>query len=196
VTNQELITRALRSLRVLAAGEDPAAAESTDCMSVLQGFYVNLVTSGMFGPLTSVLVAEDYEAGENELISYDGATTVEITLPTTVEDAITGDDRAPKDRAVVVVAGDEGQTWLYDRPYGAWVRLDALTLEGDAPLSSRYEQALIAMFAVQVAPEFGAEPSAILVDTARRGRANIRRRDPFTPNIDATFSRLSARRGC
>jgi hypothetical protein len=188
VTNQELITRALRSLRVLAAGEDPAAAESTDCMSVLQGFYVNLVTS--------VLVAEDYEAGENELISYDGATTVEITLPTTVEDAITGDDRAPKDRAVVVVAGDEGQTWLYDRPYGAWVRLDALTLEGDAPLSSRYEQALIAMFAVQVAPEFGAEPSAILVDTARRGRANIRRRDPFTPNIDATFSRLSARRGC
>jgi hypothetical protein len=175
VTVRDTIKRALRQIGVLSAGRDPKASESADALASLQGLYDHLAATETFGPLIDILTSGVYEAGENERVT--GATSV--TLPDTVTDACTGLERSPKDRSVVVVAGETPATHLYDADLAAWVDISALTLAASTPLGSRWAEGIAAQLALMVAGEFGATPNAMTIDTARRGKRAMTRKDPF-----------------
>lgn len=175
-TVRDMIKRAMRQLQVLAAGREPKASEADDGLTSLQGLYDHLAATEAFGPLTNVLTSGVYEAAENERVT--GATSV--TLPTTVTDTITGLERSPKDRSVVVVAGATPETHLYDADLAGWVSIRALELSDEAPLSGRYSEGIAAQLAMLIAGEYGAQPTQMTADTARRGKRAMTRKDAFT----------------
>lgn len=178
----EVITRSLRMLGVIGAGNRaPSADQSADGVLALQSMYQQLIAQEVFGPLTRVLVTENYEAGENELVAADGV-TVTITCPVTVEDAKTGETRAPKDTAVISVAGDPRQSFIYDAYFGEWVEVEQLTKTSDAPLADRFN--ITAMLAVHWAPEFGIDPHPSILAAAEMARHALAR--PHHADMTAT----------
>lgn len=166
---------AMRRLGVLARGRDPKGSESADFLAAFQGMLDHMAATEAFGPLTNVLTSGAYEAGENERVT--GA--ISVTLPATVTDTCTGEERSPKDRSIVIVAGTP-ETHIYDADLASWVSIRSLVLTDTTPLSSRYAEGLACMLAVQIAPEFSDNPpSPLVLETARRGRRAITRKDPF-----------------
>lgn len=166
-TCNDIITRALRKLRVIGAGEDPTSDEAADGLTVLQSMYLGWVDNGVFGRLEPVITSVALTAEENQRIRKDAAVTV--TIPTTIEDEDTGEDRAPRDLAIVdVVTASDGtrQVSVYDALKGSWVRLDGLALTDTAPLATRGEDGLACLLAVLLADEFGGNVGPI---TAKLG---------------------------
>lgn len=126
--------------------------------------------------LTPVLITAAYTAGEDEVISYTGVSTAAITLPTTVEDVDTGDDRAPRNGARVQIAG--GDQYLYLTTRGDWVNLSSITTGTSFPLGDDLLEGFTAMLAVRLAGLFNVAntPNAIVMDMAQTGRRDIRHR--------------------
>jgi hypothetical protein len=175
-TCRDIVHLALRKIGVLRAGKNPTAGEAADVLASLQGFYNDYATT--IG-LTDVLVTEDYEAKEFERVFADAASNVTITIPETIEDADTGDDRQPKDLALIVVAiGQAGQEvrYLYDGNAGAWVSLNGLTLASNAPLASRGSDGLACCLAELIADEFGGVVGPVTMRSAARFRSGLTHR--------------------
>ena len=180
MTIAELIKRAMRRLRVLAAGEDPEGDEQADAVEIIQAMYLSLINAGKQCSLVNDeidaddLTAGAYEAEEDTRVQYTGSdpATASITLPATITDD-DGTVRAPRDLACVIVAGPSGQTWIYEANAGDWVRLDALAVDDNAPLYAHLSEELIALAAVSLADEFGAVPSALTLSQATAGRLRL-----------------------
>lgn len=152
-TCRDIITRALRKIRVYAAGEEPSADDINDGLEELQNLYEQWGSNGMFGRLKDVATAVDYEAGENERIRVtDGAT---ITIPTELTE-LDEEDRPPYDTAFIEVVDVDAETvtrHLFDA--GAWVTIGNLALGDEAPLASKGRGGLAACLAVAIAEEYG-----------------------------------------
>lgn len=135
-TVRDIITGAIVELGALALGDTPPAEEADRGLTILQALYLEAVENGKFGRVTDYLATDDYEAEEQQRVFADGFT---ITLPDTVEDEIDLEDRKPRDLAMIQVVDDgaDPQISIYDAHQGAWVRLDSLTLNSDAPLAQR-----------------------------------------------------------
>lgn len=58
---------------------------------------------------------------------------------------------------------------------------EGLSGASDVPLDSRFEQAVIAMLAVRLAEDYGAQPGPILLDDAKKGWAAIQAAFFFVP---------------
>lgn len=161
-TCREVIRSALRKIGVIASGEEPSITEAQDALDSLQSMYLEAVNGGRFGKLIPVIATADYEAGENEIITSGGFT---ITLPDTIEDEWTGDDRPPKDLSIVMVTteGEEPEISVYDAYRGEWVALNGLALGDDAPLSGRGSDGLSATLAIRLADEYAATVSASVI---------------------------------
>src|SRR5690242_8868223 len=112
MTVRSLVNRAHRYLQTYGSGETPSDDDGDIGLEELKLYLKQLISKGVFGPITDVVVEDDYEAGENERIANISGGSVAVTLPATITDAVTGDERAPEDRAVVIVAGDS--TSIYD----------------------------------------------------------------------------------
>lgn len=180
-TCRQLITRSLRQLSVVSTGRPVAtAAEAVDALESLKALYASLITEGLFGKITDVLTDEDYTADENERVINNSETAITVSLPFEVTETINGADvtRAPEDRAFVLVAGTDPQAWLYDADLGDWTDTNLLTLDDYAPLSGRFLAHLSALLALDVAGEYGAEPTPSLAQHAARGRAALRLKTP------------------
>jgi hypothetical protein len=157
-TCRQVVTAALRKLGLLDPEESLENAEAVTGLGVLQGFYQHLLNGGAFGRISDVLITADYTAKENERIAYSGETSATITLPTVIRDAVTGQDRAPLDHAVVIVVGsDPAQNFVYDGSFGDWCAIENLTLDTYAPFTNRLQ--IAAPLAVYCAPEYGREAS-------------------------------------
>lgn len=157
-TCRDIITSAMRKLRQLPSGDSASADEADDGLTALQAMYLSWVGQGLFGRLTDVIKDAAYTAEEWERVRKDAAVT--ITIPDTITDDATGDERAPYDLALIeVIYPTDGtrQISLYDANLGVWVRLDSLTLDSDAPLSGRGEHGLACALATYWADEFGIE---------------------------------------
>lgn len=156
-TCSEIITLALRQVRVLGSGRDARAAEGADGLVALQGMFDAWVANGMFGRLTDVYTAVAYTAHENERIR--AASSAVVTIPTTFsEGGLDGSDRGPRDLSLIevynIVAATR-QVSLFDR--NAWVRIEALALADTCPLANRGASGLAACLAETWADMFGAE---------------------------------------
>lgn len=177
-TCRQVITTALRKLGVVGAGRRaPTAEDAADALEVLLAWYSGAVSSGMFGRLADVTTEAAYEAKEFERITILGADEVEITLPITITDDPLCDDRPPVDLCPVVIVATEPLNWLYDGAIGDWVALYGLTLDSDAPLSSRSGDGLACVLAVQLADEFGGQVGEITATRAAGFLSSLRTRN-------------------
>lgn len=147
MTCRDIVTRALRMAGIVPRTDEPEAAEMRDGMTALQSLYDSWLTGGMFGRLKDVYEAGDYEAGEGERVFLDSGT---LTLPSEI------DDRKPRDLVAIegFVAGGARTAYIWDRT--AWVQINDLAEEDEAPLSSRGANGLAACVAIAYADEFGA----------------------------------------
>lgn len=153
-TCRDIITRALRKVRVYAAGEDPSSDDMTDGLDELQNLYEQWISNGMFGRLEDVLTDDDYETEPNQRVIATGSPT--ITIPTEIE----GDEETttPFDTAALEVVDVDAVTvtrYIYEN--GAWVEISGLALDDEAPLAGKGRGGLSACLALAYAEEFGAE---------------------------------------
>lgn len=160
-TCRDIVTRALHMAAIVPLGKDPKAAEGQMGLELLQGLYDGWFVGGMFGRLTDVYKTDDYTAKEGERITADGAT---VTLPDSYEDTETGNNRAPRDLAAIVVVTDTTTNFVYSG--GAWETCSGLTLNSPAPLSTRDAMGLSCLLALHMAEAFGTQVGPM---TARRG---------------------------
>lgn len=167
-TCREIIKRAMRRLQLVASGREPKAAEATDGLTALQDLYTTLIAAGSLGSLSPLEISADYTALEWQRITNTSGSPVTITLPESIEDGdAEGGYRAPRDRAVVLIAGASPATWIYDAGLGAWVQIEALTLNSEAPLSTYMAGGLSAQLAVYIADEYGQQAPVATALAAR-----------------------------
>lgn len=113
-----------------------SSEEAARCLIRIQSMYREAVEKGVFGRVEEYLATDDYEAEEHQRIYSAGFT---ITLPETIDDCETGEERRPRDLAMVQIVneGDDPEIHIYDAHLGEWVRIDNLTLTSEAPFSAR-----------------------------------------------------------
>lgn len=161
-TCRDVITRALRKLGELGIGEVASNTDAATGMASIQTMFDAWATGGMFGPLRDLYKAEAYTAKAGERIR----TTAAVTLPTytTDPDAVdVSDDDLPKDRSLIVVVDPTTgvrQTNLWDAWRGQWVRIEALTLTDECPLSALGVDDLACCLAKVIADEMNASVGA------------------------------------
>lgn len=177
-TCRQIITSALRKVFVVTEGQPaPEAYDAANALVSLQAWYDEAMVGGTFGRLTDVLTEAAYTAKEFQRITNTSGGSVTVTLPETVTDDISGEERAPLDLAPVVVI-DPGATplnYVYDGIVGDWVSLVALTLDSQAPLSTRGSDGLACVLATRLT-EHG-EPKASTIAGASRFLATIGQRN-------------------
>jgi hypothetical protein len=186
-TVRSLVNRAHRYLKTYGSGETPTDDDADIALEELLLYLKQNVAKGVFGPLTEVVIEDDYEAGENERIVNTSGVAVTVTLPDTITDAYTGDERAPYDRSVVVVAGES--TNLYDAEFGDWVTVETLTLNSDEPFAS-YNLAW--PLALQMAETFNLQPGPVLVAKAETTQAALRIKQPIRVSVASPLLSLHA----
>lgn len=153
-TCREIITSALRKIGGVSEGQPaPVPYDAQVALETLQGWYIGAVNQGVFGRLNDVLVEDDYEVEEFDRVTVTSGAPLTITFPATVDDC--GTERSPVDLCPVVVANNDTttgtQSYLYDANVSAWVALDDLGLDDEAPLSNRGSEGLACLLAVALA---------------------------------------------
>lgn len=166
-TCREIITLGLQLARVIPLGKDPKAKESEAGLTIMQGMYDSMVTSGMFGRLTDVYKDTDCTAREGERITADSVT---VTIPATITDD--GDERAPRDLACVSVVTDGVLTNVVHSG-GTWEVLTDLTLDSTAPFASRGKDGLAALLALYFAEAFGTQLGPAFTRRANEFRGSL-----------------------
>lgn len=169
-TCRDIVTRAMRFLGQLAAGENPSDSEADDGMVYLQSAYDRWVSSSMFGRLTDTYVTASRTAKEHENIY--AAAGVTITLPATINDC--GVARQPRDLACVAVYSTDTTTRtvsIFDQYQ--WVQINGLGISDTAPLSGRDAVGLAAYVATEMADEYGADLKPATVKLAAHFRAML-----------------------
>lgn len=171
----EIITGAVLELGAVALGDPLPAEEADRGLTVLQAMYLEAVEQGKFGRVADYLATDDYEAEEQQRVFAAGFT---ITLPDTVEDDSTGEDRKPRDLCMVQVVDDGAapQISIYDAHAGDWVRLDSLTLAGTAPLGGRNRHGLECALAVRLIGSIRGQLSPAAAGVAATFAASISHR--------------------
>jgi len=166
---------AMQRLRLLAAGEQPTAAEAADNLIGFQSMLDSWATSGLFGRLNDIIPTGNYTAFEQDRVINDGTYT--ITLPTVIQPTIayspfypdsalwgaltTTIPRPPRDLAQIeVITGGVSVRSIYTTHLRAWTAIQSLALTDIAPLSNRGVQGLASCLALQIADDYEAQASA------------------------------------
>lgn len=191
-TIRQLVTRAARMLQI--GGNEAMralpAAMGADGLESAQGMYAGFVANGLFGPATEVLADDDYTANENERVINTSGGSIDVTMPATITEC--GVTRAPQDRSFVIVTGTSPATVVYDADQAAWVQIETLTLDDNAPFTSRFETGLSALLAVHIAAEYGLPVNAVTAALATSAHAAMRIKRPIVQSVDSALLRLSA----
>jgi hypothetical protein len=179
-TCRDIITAAQRKLGIIRSGGNVSANDAADGMRSLVSLYNGWVNGGAFGRVYSVPISTsgDYTAGPNQHINVLTDDAVNIELPATMDrlswcnwrpnrdygwglnvpfaDSV----NVPPDKTVVRITDQFGPSravYIYDGYVQLWMRIDALGLNDEAPLSQRDADGLAAILAVRMSDEFGSE---------------------------------------
>jgi hypothetical protein len=189
MTVRTLVNRAHRYMKTYGAGETPTDDDADVALEELKLYLRQNISKGVFGPLTEVAIEADYEAGENERVVNVSGSAVTVTLPATLEDEDTGEDRAPQDRSVVIVAG--GDTSIYDANQGEWVTIEDLTLNSVEPFEGFN---LGWPLALQLSETFQLQPGPVLIAKAETTQAALRLKKPIRVTAPLPLTRMLANR--
>jgi hypothetical protein len=174
MTVQELIRRAYRLAGYLKMDDQPTVSEMTNGIEALQGVLHEVLVQ--YARLTDVIIEDDYEAGENERVFNYGTPSYTVTPPTTIEDAVTGEDRPPRNGAMIEVSDPTPQQYVWVSHFGAWKQLHDLSISDSNPLGPAHDQDLAALLAVRLSAELPAKLPAQTLALAAAGRTSIRQR--------------------
>jgi hypothetical protein len=181
-----ILTRAIRMTRARPLGDDPAAEEIDAALEDAQAMYLTTPTRR----LTDVLITADYEAKENERITYTSGSWT-VTYPTTISED--GTSRTPQNGAIVEVSGTSGSTRkIYIAELKTWMTLTGLTLDSEQPFGPTHDLDVAAMIAARISgPVLQRAPPDDVLALAGRGNGNIRNafRHIYTPNFDRALLR-------
>lgn len=153
----QLITRGLKALGVLSAGQVASGGKAADGMQHLQDV-INALPLLRNGEWADVFLtsAAAYSASDGERIFTEGF-AAEITLPDTfTNDA--GQTVATLDLSRVQIMGaahDQVGLWVYSAQNGSWARCDALALEDESPFGPDDDAGLGALVAIHSVPDYG-----------------------------------------
>ena len=199
------VETALRMIGRLRSGAAARPVDAQDTLEALKGLYRAWITSGAFGRLADVMPTTDYTAGENQRIfRREQSGTLQITLPAAVPtynrplpynlerdtyatnyEAVDGNNRPPRDGAVVVIVDEVTglmSDFIYDGQLRQWVAVngditvigvDPMTLDTQAPLSVRDPRGLAACLALEIADEYGASVGPSTVAASSRFKAAL-----------------------
>lgn len=163
-TMRDILSRAVRRTRAVQLGDAPSGDELDAALVDAQSLFMTLTARG----LTEVLVSTDYEAGEDERV-IDSSGTATITRPTSITENNVA--RPPRNGAIVEVAGATPRRDIYVGEYGAWKRIDSLTLTSAHPFGPSLDDAVVDMIAVRIiSTVYQADPGAMLVALGQQGR--------------------------
>ena len=192
-TCSSIVNRALRKIGRLGAGRDARQNDAEDALDALRGLYLAWVASGAFGRLADVVVQGDYTAGENMRIIRPIGVSANITLPNFVPmyadprpynreydyalyEEVDGNNRPPRDGTPVVIADQQTgtiATWVYDGNIKVWIQIDTLALNDNAPMAYADPEGLAATLAMEVADQFGGEPTPSTAQAALRFKTTL-----------------------
>lgn len=167
-TCTDILTRALRRLKVIDEREAPTADHGATGLAALQGVFDHYVLTAS---LEDYVATANYTAEENQRIRLSGGAWT-ITYPTTLSNE---GGRDPYDLSVVVVAGATPVHKVYDAQLGSWVTVSGLTLGGECPLSTRNANAMVGALAEALSDEFGRPLTAALIRDASHGKQLLSR---------------------
>lgn len=176
-TPRDIVRRGLRAIGELSAGKQPSGSDAADGLERLQSLILDLPGLLHNARWCEVAVSTAYTAREGErcTVTSPGA----VTLPTTVTcDGVT---RPPRDLSRVQILGASATNaglWIYSATRGAWGQADELTISSTLPFGSEDEEGLAAMFAVNIAAEYGGEADLgqRTIGTADRAARSFRSR--------------------
>lgn len=155
-TNLDVISRALRLLGVLSAGQVASDDDGADGLVALQDV-VDTLPLLRTGEWTEVLLtsAAPYTARDGERIHTQGHLAT-IDLPTTFTDPRTSQLTAQQDLSrVQIIGGEQAGLYIYSASLGAWSKVDGLEISGDCPFGPEDFKGLAALVAAAVADEQG-----------------------------------------
>lgn len=192
MTIRDTLTRAIRMTGARPLGDTPSSEEMDVALVAFQNMALSLLPATH---MTDVLITANYTAGENERITPDGGTFT-VTRPDTVTDTLTGDERAPRNGALIEVCGTP-MKYIYVSELATWKALTGLTLDSDQPFGPSHDEGVAAMTAVRIAPDLQVpNVPQWVVAMAEQGRRLIRQkfRQTFIPTTDPLL--LSWRQRC
>lgn len=170
----DIITRGYRMIGVVGRGEVATGSDAEDGMARLQSLILNL--PGFLknaAPWCDKTVATSYTAKIGQRITV--PEDVVITLPRSI--SYGGNATLPLDLAKVQqIGGDTPGLWLFSATNASWKRADALTLNSDSPFGEEDTDGLAALFALNVADEYGEEIPARTAGLASQATASFRSR--------------------
>lgn len=180
-TMRATLTRAIRLTRARALGDAAASEEITAALEDAQAMFLAFPIR----KLTDVLITANYEAGENERISFTSGSPT-VTYPTTIQDK--NGTRTPQNGALVEVSATPGSTRkIYIAELKTWMALTALTVNSEQPFGPTHDGDVAAMIAARIAGPVLQRtcPEDVLV-LANQARTRIRAafRQTIGPNFD------------
>lgn len=169
---RDLITTALRRIKVIASGETPTADEMNDGLVRLQALV--LEHPGLVGASWR----DRYAKADGEIPTKDGdrlfanGFAVTAVLPV-LRDGWCGPRDVPLLSRVCVMQPSGREIHIYATD---WRRADALTLDSPNPFGDDTDSGLVSQLAVALAPEYGEDPAERIAFEAARSEKAIRSR--------------------
>ncbi len=154
----------MRRIGVIAGGEIPTEQESDDAFDTLKAIYRRLINDGAFGVIRDISV----EAGEHSLCAGQRVTVggdVSLDFP-----------QFARDMAIICVVDpqrNQVDEYIFDGRAKKWGKIDDLTLTSVAPLSNHDAIGLACYLALELADEYGQQPSQVTVQNAARWQMAI-----------------------
>lgn len=181
-TLSTILQRSIRMTRARGLGDNAAPEELAAALEDAQGFFL----TNPIRRLSDVLISDDYEAGENERISFTSGSPT-VTYPTTIDDC--GTDRTPQNGAVVEVTATGGSTRkIYIAELKTWMTLTGLTANSEQPFGPTHDLDVAAILAARICgPVLQREIPSDLIALNSVGRTNLR--NAFRQAYSPTFER-------
>lgn len=173
-TMSDAVGKVARLLGITKRSQQPNGHDAADLLDYLQGVIdrLPLFRNGHWNDV--VLTSNDaYTAKDGDRIALEGFDPV-ITLPTTYMDDC-GETKIMRDLSRVHVIGDGIYVW--SSTLAAWSRTDGLALTSTFPFGAEDLPGIVALAAVEAAPEYADQPlSPTIMQRAGLATNNLRGR--------------------
>lgn len=175
---RDLLRRSLRQLGKLARGQGPNASDMADGLMAINAMFAGMYGHGVGPKLAPATVqsGETFAGGlyaenittpldpvDGHRIGVTGARTVTARAGCTIE-------------GVANVTTTAGGSWFYRADLADWTREKVLEIGDDVPFPPDLDNALVALLAIALAPEFDATVTDETALMAAEGRSTISQR--------------------
>lgn len=176
-TARDIVGRMLRRLRIVASGEAIPAHLAANGLASLNAMLADWQNSGVYMPNTAFALNDEFwffvpskttDSATIGALDYQGTWNASTDTPSlSLAPGLMGDAYRVSVAGATTLSGTL-TPWTVGQTL---VSTGKVWLRGDD--SSRFDQAVVDLLAVQVAPDYGREPSPIVIRSADNGWSSI-----------------------